>query len=62
MDQRVNNTRKSKKHSQIKVVTRWDYKEEVTPAFKRLMALLLKPRDSQSVETATTDEEHQNGQ
>ena len=41
--QRVkNNTRKTQRDSQIiKVVTRWDYTEEPSPAFKRLMSLLL---------------------
>jgi len=34
----------SQRDSQIKVVTHWDYTEEVPPAFKRLMMLLLKPR------------------
>ena len=36
-----NNTRKSQRNSQIKVVTRWDYTEEPSPAFKRLISLLL---------------------
>ena len=38
--QRVHNNKKQR-HTQIKVVTRWDYTEEVPPAFKRLMSLLL---------------------
>ena len=38
--QRVHNN-KNQRNSQIKVVTRWDYTEEVPPAFKRLMSLLL---------------------
>jgi len=32
---------KSQRESKIKLVTRWDYTEEASPAFKRLMALLL---------------------
>ena len=51
MEQRVkNNTRKSQKDSQIiKVVTRWEHAEEVPPAFKRLMMLLLEPRNKRRV-------------
>ncbi len=38
-----NNTRKSHKHSQIEVVTNWQHTDEASPAFKRLMMLLLEP-------------------
>jgi len=37
---------KSQRDSQsITVVTRWDYTEEVSPAFKRLIALLLEDKE-----------------
>lgn len=40
--QRVkNNTRKSQRDSKIKLITSWQHVEEVPPAFKRLMELLL---------------------
>lgn len=51
------NTRKNRRDSQIKVVTKWDYTEEPSPAFKRLMMLLLKPVDNQSAETIQAVEE-----
>ena len=35
---------KSQRDSQIKVVTDWKYTQEISPAFRRLMMLLLKPR------------------
>lgn len=38
--QRAHNS-KNQRNSQIKVVTRWQHIEEVSPAFKRLMSLLL---------------------
>jgi len=52
---------RSQKDSQSKVTVNWHHTEEMSPAFKRLMMLLLKPSDSQPVETATTEEERQNG-
>jgi hypothetical protein len=57
-----NNTRKSQKDSHIEVVIDWHYTDEASLAFRRLMMLLLKPRDRQPIETARTDEEHQNEQ
>lgn len=45
---------KSKRDSQIKVVTCWDYTEEVPPAFKRLMMLLSKPRAEETDGKPTT--------
>jgi len=39
--ERVKNTPKSQKHSQVEVVACWAHTEEASPAFKRLMALLL---------------------
>ena len=56
--ERVKNTPKSQKHSQIEVVTDWRHTKEISPAFKRLMILLLKPRNGQLSETKQTDEEH----
>ena len=56
-------SRKGKlRNTQVKVVSRWDYTEEVSPAFKRLMMLLIKPLGNQSAETLRADEEHQNEQ
>jgi len=49
-------------NTQVQVVTCWDYTEEASPAFKRLMLLLLKPLGNQSAETLRADEEHQNEQ
>ena len=36
---------KSQRESKIKLVTRWDYTEEPSPAFKRLIALLLEDKE-----------------
>jgi len=41
------------------ISTRWS-STEATPAFKRLMMLLLKPVDNQSAETMQAVEEQQN--
>ena len=40
---------KSQRHRQIKVSLNWQFTDEVTPAFKRLMTLLLKPRGNPPV-------------
>ena len=37
---------KSQRESKVKLVTRWDYTQECSPAFARLMALLLRPREA----------------
>jgi len=50
------------RNTQVQVVTRWDYAEEASPAFKRLMMLLLKPLGNKSAETLRANEEHQNEQ
>lgn len=48
--QRVkNNTHKSQRDSKIKLITSWQHTEEVPPAFKRLMMLLLEPREKRRV-------------
>jgi len=49
--QRVHNNKKQR-HTQIKVVTRWDYTEEPSPAFKRLMSLLLQKGKERKREVA----------
>jgi hypothetical protein len=49
--QRVHNS-KNQRDSQIKVVTRWDYTEEPSPAFKRLMSLLLQKGKERKREVA----------
>jgi len=48
--------------NQIEVVTNWQHTDEASPAFKRLMMLLLKPKDNCPVETMRADEERQNEQ
>ena len=53
---------KSLRNSQLELTTSWQYTEEASPAFKRLVMLLLKPRNNQSVETLWPEEEHQNEQ
>ena len=50
------------RNTQIQVVTRWDYMEEASPAFKRLMMLLLKPLGNQLAEALRTNKEHQDEQ
>ena len=56
-------SRKDKlRNAKVQVVPRWDYTEEASPAFKRLMMLLLKPLGNQSAETLQANEEHQNEQ
>jgi len=49
---------KSQRNSQIKkVVTRWDYTEEVSPAFRRLMLrLLLEPSPQLNNKKGMSDE------
>lgn len=47
---------KSHKHSQIEVVTNWQHIEEVSPAFKKLMSLLLKPRSETNNRKEESDE------
>lgn len=49
--QRVHNS-KNQRNSQINVVTRWDYTEEPSPAFKRLMSLLLQKDKERKREVA----------
>jgi len=51
---------KSRGDSQIKV--EWQHTEEVTPAMRRLLMLLLRPRGNHPVDTVRTDEERQDGQ
>ncbi len=61
--QRVKNTPKSQKHSQIEVVTNWQHSKECNPLFGRLMSLLLqKPKGNQPIETLRIDEEHKDEQ
>jgi len=51
-----NNTRKSQRDSQIKVTTSWQHTQELTPAFKKLMSLLLKPRPETNNRKEESDE------
>ena len=48
---------KSQKENKIVVLTDWKYVKEYSPAFKRLMMLLLQPSGNQSVEKGLTVEE-----
>lgn len=61
-EQAVNGRKSSQRNRPIKLEVNWQHTQEPSPAFKRLMMLLLKPPDSQPVETARADEERQNGQ
>ena len=40
---------KSRNHSQIEVVTDWQHTQEVTPAMRLLLMLLLRPRGKNEV-------------
>jgi len=53
----VSKAERSKVDKKVKLEVNWQYVKEPSIAFKRLMVLLLKPPDSQPVETARTDEE-----
>ena len=52
----------NKSRGDIKLEVNWEYVKETSPLFKSLIMRLLKPPDSQPVETARTDEERQNEQ
>jgi len=45
MESRKAKSSKSQKDSQCKVITNWQHTQEVSPAFKRLMMLLLQERN-----------------
>jgi len=45
-----------------RVEVRWHYTDECTPAFKRLIQLLLSQNNAQSIEKTPLDEEHNNEQ
>ena len=47
-EQTVKSKKNSQRDSQIKVVTNWQHTDEVSPAFKRLMMLLLSDRSEKS--------------
>ena len=53
---------KSQSGSQVKLIANWQYIDEMPPAFKRLMMVLLNPRNNQSAEALCAEEEHQNEQ
>ncbi len=59
-EQRVKSKRSSQRDSRIRVVTNWQHTQEVSPAMRRLLMLLLRPRGNHPVETVRTDEERQN--
>lgn len=42
--------RKNQKHGQIEVSVNWQHTEEVSPAFKRLMSLLLQKNNERKSE------------
>lgn len=45
MDRQTGNSNSSKRQRNSQVVARWDYVQETSPAFKRLMALLLEDKE-----------------
>lgn len=53
---------KTRRSSEMKVGVHWQHTEEISPAFKRLMVLLLQPLDNQRIETLWPEEEPQNEQ
>lgn len=54
--------KRKKQTDSCTVSVNWQYVKESSPAFRRLMMLLLKPPDNQSAETVRADEERQNEQ
>lgn len=48
--------------SKVKLEVNWQHTQEVSPTMRRLLMLLLRPRDNHPVETVRTDEEHENEQ
>ena len=56
------NLTKSRKYGRIEVVMDWLYTDEASPDFKRLMKLLLEPRNNQSGQTSEAEGEHRNEQ
>lgn len=53
-EKQINKSSKNQRNTQIKVVTNWQYVEESSPAFRRLMMLLLKPRVEETNGKSTT--------
>lgn len=51
---------KGQKHCQLEIITNWQQTQEISPALKRLLMLLLHPRNKRSVETSWPEKEHQN--
>ena len=51
----IQRAHRSKNQRDNQVVTNWEYTEEPSPAFKRLMMLLLSPRDNQVEDTGKED-------
>lgn len=49
MEKAVKNKKSSQRNTQIKVVTSWQHTQEPNLSFKRLMMLLLKPREKRRV-------------
>ena len=54
------NKGKNQTGDHIELVAHWQHSQEMSPAFKRLMAILLRPQDSQSIGTSWAEKEHQN--
>lgn len=48
--------RKNQKHGQIKVSVNWQHTEEISPAFKRLISLLL--QKSSETKKEVNDDKH----
>jgi len=49
-----------RKEQKIRISSSWQYAKEVSPSFKRLMMLLLKPAGNKPAKTLRPDEERQN--
>ena len=47
-----NDSHKNQTEQHVKLVVNWLLGEEASPSFRKLMTLLLKPRDSNQAETA----------
>lgn len=56
-EQAVKNKKSSQRNTQIKVVTSWQHTQELSPAFRRLMRLLLERSPQLSNRKGVSDED-----
>lgn len=61
-DDEPNRVTLDRRNSPIRVVANWEHTQGTTPAFRRLVMLLLRLQENRPVEVSQTDEEHQNEQ